>query len=147
MVYSKNSLKNYLSAPASAWYWVTVALSIVTIILIFLAPDFFPLSLISTITGATFIVFLPGFVVVKLLFSWKSSLKSSDYISLIERIAFSMALSIVFVAILTLLLSYLPWTIGLIPVTLTLFVFIIVMATAAVINESNYSQRKISIEQ
>ena len=89
-------------------------------ILLILIITFFPSNVLRIILGLPFIFFSPGYITVAFLFPKKNSL------SIIERIALSIGLSIVIVTLIGFGLSYSPWGIDLYPVLVSITIFTIV---------------------
>jgi len=136
---------SYLGSTQARWYWLTVALTIVTVLVIFTVPeDAFPLTYLRYILGSIFVLWLPGYAFIKALFpqnlplahalarSLDTSEKSLDTI---ERIALSLGMSLALVPMVGLLLNYTPWGIRLEPIVLSLLAMTTIFATAAVIRE------------
>jgi uncharacterized membrane protein len=74
--------------------------------------------------GLPFILFIPGYVLIFVLFPMKKTEKGIDGI---ERIALSFGLSIAVVPLIGLILNFTPWGIRLEPILLSLFGFIIIV--------------------
>jgi hypothetical protein len=136
---------SYLGSTQARWYWLTVALTIVTVLVIFTVPeDAFPLTYLRNILGSIFVLWLPGYAFIKALFpqnlpfthalarSLDTSEKSLDTI---ERIALSLGMSLALVPMVGLLLNYTSWGIRLKPIVLSLLAMTTIFATAAVIRE------------
>jgi hypothetical protein len=123
------NLTNYVFSTFAAWFWVIIILSSATTISVFLISEgAYPLVFIRYVLGTVFILFLPGYSLVKALFPSKE-------IDNIERIALSMGLSLALVPMVGLLLNYTPWGIRLTPVTLSLLALTVLLATTALIRE------------
>jgi len=126
------SFTNYILSTAAAWFWVIIILSSATTISVFLiSENAYPLVFIRYVLGTVFILFLPGFSLIKALFPGKE-------IDNIERIALSMGMSLALVPMVGLLLNYTPWGIRLAPVTLSLLAMTVLFATAALIREHQF---------
>jgi len=123
------TLKNYILSTQAQWYWLIIALSVITTILVFTVPETaYPIVYARYILGSIFVLFLPGYSLIKALFPTKE-------IDNIERTALSIGISLALVPITGLLLNYTPWGIRLAPVTLSLLALTITFATAALIRE------------
>lgn len=79
-------------------------------------------TVLRTILGLPFLLFIPGYILVYALFPTRSTTRGLQGI---ERIALSVGLSIAVVPLLGLMLNYTPWGIRLEPILLSLFFFII----------------------
>jgi uncharacterized membrane protein len=119
------------------WYWTTIALAITTAIAVFTIPDTaYPIVYLRSTLGIIFVLFLPGFALIKALFPAKVPIKSSsENMDTIERVALSFGMSLALAPIAGLKLNYTPWGIRLTPITLSLLALTIVFATAAVLRE------------
>jgi hypothetical protein len=143
---------SYLGSTQARWYWLTVALTIVTVLVIFTVPeDAFPLTYLRYILGSIFVLWLPGHAFIKALFpqnlplahaSARSLDTSEKNLDTIERIALSIGMSLALVPITGLLLNYTPWGIRLTPITLSLLVLTMAFATTALIREYRIQTQK-----
>ncbi len=79
-------------------------------------------GIIRIIIGLPFILFIPGYILIFTLFPTK---KTDRGIDVIERVALSLGLSIAIVPLIGLLLNYTPFGIRLVPILISIFVFII----------------------
>lgn len=131
------SLIAYLKTEGTRWYWITIILAVSTTLIVFTIPgDAFPLVYIRYLLGAVFVLWLPGYSLIKALFpSGAANEKSSGSLDSVERIALSMGLSLALVPMVGLLLNYTQWGIRLTPIVLSLLTLTTVFATAAVIRE------------
>ena len=138
------SVKEYLFSTKAIWYWTTIALAVATAIAVFTIPDTaYPIVYLRSALGIIFVLFLPGFTFIRVLFPAKVPVKtSSENMDTIERIALSFGMSLVLAAITGLILNYTPWGIRLTPITLSLLALTIVFATAAVLREYHAKANK-----
>jgi hypothetical protein len=124
------SLKTYIGSGEAYWFWTTISLAIATVITVFAIPeDAYPMVYARYVLGSIFVLWLPGFTLIKALFPSKKEMDS------IERVALSIGLSLAIVPIVGLLLNYTPWGIRLMPITLSLLALTITFATVALIRE------------
>jgi len=131
------TLTEYIVSPKAYWYWTIIAISLATTILVFTIPEnAYPIVYARYILGSIFVLWLPGYTLIKALFPTKE-------IDNIERTALSIGMSLALVPITGLLLNYTPWGIRLTPVTLSLLALTITLATAALIREQ---QTKLNLE-
>lgn len=138
-------LTSYLRSNQALWYWITLALTAATAIVVFTVhQDAFPLAYLRNVLGIIFILWLPGYALIKALFpqnlpfakTLTHSLDTSEKeLDAIERIALSVGMSIALVPIVGLLLNYTPWGIRLTPIVLSLLALTTVFATAAMLRE------------
>jgi uncharacterized membrane protein len=80
---------------------------------------------LRNVLGLPFVLFLPGYALIAALFPAKSDLDG------IERTALSFGLSIAVVPLIGLVLNYTPWGIRLLPVLVSLSIFILIMCGLA----------------
>jgi len=131
------TMSTYLETAAARWYWITMALTIATVIVVFTVPEnAFPLVYVRYVLGAIFILWLPGYAFIKALFPVKLPIKFADKgLDTVERIALSLGMSLALVPITGLLLNYTPWGIRITPITLSLTALTLTFATVAMIRE------------
>ena len=107
-------------------------------LLVFTIPEnAFPLVYARYILGSIFVLWLPGYALIKALFPEKE-------LENIERIALSIGMSIALVPIIGLLLNYTPWGIRLTPITISLLALTLTFATAAIIREHKTKHKQSS---
>jgi len=121
------SLVDYLRLwERNLWFYGSLALSLATVLIIYLAPSEFPLVILRWIFGSAFVLFIPGYVTVEALFTEERQLDS------IERFALSVGLSLALVPLVGLLLNYTPWGIRLNPIVISLTILTVGLAMIAV---------------
>lgn len=128
----------YLLSNQAVWYWLTVILASATTVLVFTVSEtMFPLIILRYILGSIFILWLPGYTLIKTLFPTKQ-------LDPIERTALSIGTSLALVPLTGLLLNYTPWGIRTTPITLSLLTLTLILATAAAIREhtTNLTQKQ-----
>jgi uncharacterized membrane protein len=103
-------------------------------LVVFVVPENdFPLVYIRYVLGIIFILWLPGYAFIKALFPKQLPLRTSDKdLYRIERIALSVGMSIALVPVVSLLLNYTPWGIGLTPIVLSLTTLSLAFATTVI---------------
>ena len=101
-----------------------VFINILSILLI-IVVIFFPSSILRPIIGIPFVLFFPGYVLLSVLFP---NNKPNNELSTIERIALSLALSIVIVSFLGLLLCFSPIGLKLYPAIFSLYLIILILS-------------------
>jgi uncharacterized membrane protein len=85
-------------------------------------------SIVRSILGLPFLLFIPGYILIFALFPTKKGKKGIDTI---ERIALSFGFSIAIVSLLGLILNFTPWQINLEPILLSLFFIVITLGLIA----------------
>jgi len=123
------SLSTYLYSIHAVWFWVIIVLSIVTTISVFTIPEkAYPYIYFRYILGSIFVLFLPGYSLIKTLFPTRE-------IDNIERTALSIGMSLALVPLVGLLLNYTPWGIRLTPITVSLLSLTIILSIAGLFRE------------
>jgi hypothetical protein len=135
---------DYLRSSQVLWYWITVAVAITTVIVVFTIPeDAYPLVYVRYVLGGIFILWLPGYAFTRALFPKlpfaqalaRSSKTPEGKLDATERIVLSLGMSWALVLIVGLLLNYAPWGITLTPIVLSLLALTMIFSTAAIIME------------
>jgi hypothetical protein len=112
------SLNQYLGIwERNLWFYTSVAVSLMTVLVVYTVPAQFPLVVLRWVLGSVFVLFMPGYVTVEALFPKSSELDG------IERFALSLGLSLALVPLIGVLLNYTSWGIGLTPIVIALAAF------------------------
>jgi hypothetical protein len=120
------SLRQYLRIwERNLWFYASVAISLVTVLVIYTFPSALPLVAVRWVLGSVFVLFLPGYVTVEALFPKGRELDG------IERFALSVGLSLALVPLVGLLLNYTPWGIRLTPIVISLTILTVGLALVA----------------
>jgi len=123
------TLKTFVFSNQAYWYWITLAVSAITVVLVFaVAENLYPIVYIRYVFGLVFILWFPGYTFVKALFPRKG-------LDSVERISLSIGMSLAIVIIVGFLLNYTPWGITVTSITLSFLAFTTVFATVAMIRE------------
>jgi len=124
-----SSLTGYFLSGLALWFWVVFGFAAVATVMVFLVPEnAFPVVYARYVFGSVFVLFLPGYSLIRALFGGKE-------LDSIERFALSVGLSLALVPMAGLLLNYTPWGIRTTPVTLSLLGLTLVFSSAAVIRD------------
>lgn len=128
------SLEEYLRRwERNVWLYVSVVVSVATIVAIYALPAELPLVAIRWVLGSLFVLFIPGYVTVEALFPKGRELDT------IERFALSVGLSLALVPLVGLLLNYTPWGIRLNPIVVSLTLLTVGLAVVALAREYRLS--------
>ena len=128
-------LNAYLFSAHAAWFWIIITLSVATTISVFTIPEkTIPYVYIRYVLGSVFVLLLPGYSLIKILFPTRE-------IDNIERTALSIVMSLALVPLVGLLLNYTPWGIRLTPVTLSLLSLTIILTLTGLLREHNEKTR------
>jgi hypothetical protein len=118
-----------LFSAGMLWYWSTVTLAIVTCITVFTIPENeYPFTFVRQLLGSIFVLFLPGFCLIKALYPQKE-------MELVERGALSVIASLTILPIVSFLLNCTSWGITITPLTIILLVLTLVFASVAFLRE------------
>jgi uncharacterized membrane protein len=130
-------LRSYVKTSQALWYWITTIIALVTSSIVFLVPgDLPPWSFTRYILGAIFLLYLPGYVLIKTLFPSRMLIKVTDErLDKTEKIALSLGTSVVITPIIGLFLNYTPWGISLATIVGSQLLFTLIFATTALIRE------------
>ena len=101
------SMREYIANYRGLPFWVAVGLVALTALFALFPPSIVYLAYARYAIGGIFVLFLPGYALIESFFP-----KNEDLTPL-ERLAFSMGLSICIVPLIILALSYTPWGVGL----------------------------------
>ena len=134
---SPTSFTDYLTRSQSLWYRTIVVTTVTAAIIVFLVPeDYYPWTFARNIIGTIFVLWLPGYSLIRTLFPQKTSPNApTETIDKIERIALSIGISLAIVPLVGLLLNYTPWGIRLVPIVISLLVVTLLLATIAALRE------------
>lgn len=117
----EGSFLNYITNFSSASFWLTIIVTMVTLTTIYLTPQVAPWSMVRIVAGGAFVLFIPGYALIQLLFPTKD-------MDTIERIALSVGLSLAVAPLIGLMLNYSPWGIRLDPIAASLSAVSIALA-------------------
>ncbi len=128
-----SNLKNYVFHLENSWFWILTALVATTVAVAFVANSF-PLLFFRFILGGILILVLPGAVLVAVLFPGIEDLDD------IERLTWSLGLSIIIVPLVSLGLNYTPWGMTLTPMIVSLACLVQIVSVVAVVRKfhANY---------
>lgn len=111
------------------WFWGTLGLALATSTAVFMISEsVFPLAYVRNVLGTIFMIFLPGFCLVKALFPRKE-------LGGVERAGLSVLCSLSLVALTSLVLNFTSLGITVTPVTLGLLVQTLAFATVGLLRE------------
>lgn len=131
-----SSLSEYVFSRNAIWYWITIMIVVVTTIAVFtITGNGDPLIYIRNSFGVIFILFLPGFALLKALFPEKVSTNPIKNMDTIECVALSFGLSLVVIPMVGLIMNFTPWGIRLAPITLSLLLLTVVSGSVGILRE------------
>jgi len=100
-------------ADYSTWFYSLTGLTVATVILVLLTEYYRVSSPARYVLGSVFVLFLPGYSLLKALYPDRS-------LRPLEEFALSIGLSLALVPLIGLVLNYTPWGIRLVPVTISI---------------------------
>ena len=109
-----------------------IAYIVVSVIVITVQP--FNESILRAIVGFPFVLFLPGYTLLAVLFPKKDDLDGT------ERVALSIGLSICIVVFIGLGLNFTPWGIRLGPILMAMAAFMLIMTALAALQHSRITE-------
>ncbi len=117
-------MKYVMNISVNESLWLVVFAIVGALATMFLIPQVMPWSMIRFIAGGTFLLFIPGYCLVRFLFSKKE-------MDVVERVALSIGLSFAVVPLIGLLLSFTPLGIRLDPLIASLSAFSITLVVVS----------------
>ena len=131
------SFREYLASRETIWYWIIIAVGSVVALLFFINSEtIYPLIYARNVFGLLFVLFFPGYALMRILLPINLNVKApNDQIHSIQRIALSIATSIVIVTLIGMLVYYSPWGLNLSIIVLSLLVITQIMTTSALVRE------------
>lgn len=115
------------SFTLSGWLWALLAITLISLIVILSTPDNLPLSLPRWVMGSIFVLLLPGYSVLQLLFPKGSELDG------LERFALDIGLSLAVVPLVGLILNFTPWGLRFLPIVASLACFTVAVSVGAAV--------------
>jgi len=139
---ASNSIQTYLRIwDRNLWFYLSVAASLMTVLVVYALPTDLPLVAFRWILGSVFVLFIPGYVTVEALFPKGRELDG------IERFALSVGLSLALVPLIGLLLNYTPWGIRLTPIVVSLVLFTVGVAVVGVARRFKLAAERFELEK
>jgi uncharacterized membrane protein len=125
-----NRFKDYLFSTSSLWFWITLILLGLSIIIVGIVPkEESSLTPARYVLSFVFILFIPGYCLIEAMFPAKDSL------DIVERFALSIALSFTITALTGLLLNFTPFGINSVSVLTTLSIITFLLTVVALIRK------------
>lgn len=127
------TLRDFIFSVHAYWYLLIIALAATTATLVLANLERAPiiggiLIYVRYLFGSVFVLFLPGYSLIKALFPVKE-------VDNVERYALSIGMSLTLVAINALILNYTPWGISTTPITISLLGLTLALSTIAIVRE------------
>ena len=133
--FEPQSAKSYIFSLKAVWYWITIFLAFAFATVITVASGS-PYLYARVVLSAAFLLFLPGYAILKILFASELKIKLAEKsLDSTERIILCVGLSLAVTLMVGLILNYLPWGINLVPVTVSLITLTVAVSTIALITD------------
>lgn len=124
------SIMDYLRKwERTLWFYLCLIVCIATLLVVFLVPPVFPFVVFRWVLGFLFVLILPGYLFLELLFP------KPEQLDALERLGLSIVVCVTIVPLVLLLLNYSSWGIRLDPIMISLSLVSIGLAIAAVIRQ------------
>lgn len=121
-------LKHYVVTANARWYWLIIALSLLTVTVVLILPEIDPVVYLRYVLGSVFVLWMPGYCLVKSLFP-------GGRLEKLELVALSLGTSILLVPMVAFVLHYTPWGIRTDTVTTLLLTLTLAFSTLAIFRE------------
>jgi uncharacterized membrane protein len=130
------SVKAIVFSEGHLWYWSTVALVGLMLVIAFpLSGNSYISAYVRPTVGVVFVLYLPGYAFMKMLYASDTYGELNEKIDSISRMGLDIGASLAFVPIVALILNFTPWGINLTSIICSLSVLTIAAATAALVKE------------
>lgn len=124
-----HGFKHYIFSNKVIWYWSLIFTTLLSVVVIFIcSEDFYPAIYLRNMLGIIFLLFLPGYSLIK-------ALIPNNLINIIERLALSLGFSIVLISIIGLALNYTPWGVRITSISLSTLTLIFLFSTVALVRQ------------
>ena len=127
-IYS-SSMKNYLFSTKAMWFWAVTTFAFISLVTTFTIPEnYFPQVYLRYFFGSIFLLWLPGFCLMKALFLGREL----DYV---EMVVLSVGTSLALVPLTAFLLNFTHWGITAVTLSASIFPMVLLFATVGIIRE------------
>jgi len=130
--YPPKGLLSYFVSLYSLWVWLVVGFMGVVLASIYVLPQVYPWVYLRYVTGAVFVLFVPGYVLIEALYP------KADELERVERFALDVGLSIAIVPLVGLVMNYTPWGIRLDPIFAALSLLVLGLGALGVWRKYEY---------
>jgi len=112
--------------------YASLIVSLATVVVVYALPSQLPFVAVRWVLGLVFVLFIPGYVTLKVLFPERG-------LDSLERFALSIGLSLAIVPLIGLVLNFTPWGIRLNPIIVSLYILTTGLALIALTRQYLYS--------
>jgi hypothetical protein len=134
--------KNYLLSVDAVWYWLTLLIVFLTFISIFIIPDFPVWALVKKTFAGLSVFLLPGYTMTNTFFKGKRAATKIDPLLKTKFIFFSLVISLVFIPLAALLLSFSPFGVTLVLIVIVSLFSSTLFATIGVVIDYSKKRRQ-----
>jgi hypothetical protein len=129
-------LPERIKSEATGWYWIMIALTLVSSIAVLLIGEVGTLSYIRYVSASLLVLFLPGYALLRAISpSNAQTLGEPNNMYSITRLSLSIVLSIAIVSVIGLILDFSPLGVTLDSLVLSLSLFTVIFSTIALFRE------------
>jgi hypothetical protein len=129
-------LPERIKSEATGWYWIMIALTLVSSIAVLLIGEVGTLSYIRYVSASLLVLFLPGYALLRAISPSKAqTLGEPNNMYSITRLSLSIVLSIAIVSVIGLILDFSPLGVTLDSLALSLSLFTVIFSTIALFRE------------
>ena len=134
-------LGGYFFSLYSLWFWLITCFMAVLLAVVYFIPQIYPLIYLRYVTGAVFVLYIPGYALIEALYP------KNDSLDRLERFVFRVGLSIAIIPLVGLILNYTSWGIRLDPVFISLLVVTLAFGIVGVYRQYGYFKLTRLVEQ
>jgi hypothetical protein len=128
--YPNETLIDYFLTPSlSGWFWITTLITALAVLILRTAPNLSALEIPRWILGSLFVLYLPGYALIRFLLPDNSKMDS------VEKYTLNVVASFTVVALAGVLLEYAQLGINLTTVTSSMSIFVLLFIIAAAIRD------------
>jgi uncharacterized membrane protein len=140
------NLKDYLIGKETLWFSMAIILEVIAALLYFtISKSVYPLAYVRIVLGLAFVLFLPGYALIRTLFPTKMTcIESPRALVNIERIALSFGASCVLVTVTSLLVYFSPFGLNMSIIVIGLLIITSIFLVTALYRE--YLAKKTFVE-
>ena len=125
----ERSFFDFLFTKNAMWYWIIIIINFLTIYFVFTIPSQGdPLGFFRNFFGLLFVLFIPGFSLIRGLFL-------GSQLDDLQKYGLSLGTSVALVPLIALLLNFTPFGIVMESLVVSLFLFTLVVSTGAIFRE------------
>ncbi len=129
-----SSIIGYAWSSYSLWFWTLLILVASTTAFIYVFPQISPYIYLRYLLGSIFILYIPGYTLIEILYPTKKETTK------LENIILSIGLSVALLLLVGLIINYTPWGLRLNPIFTILTLLTMLLALIALARKFTYFQ-------